>query len=100
MIDNWQPICLLNNDYKILAWALAKRLKCGLSSVIDETQSGFLPKRHRANNIRLVLDLLDYRELVDDESLILFVEFYKAFDSGLVFYLSKSLGLVIHSAKL
>lgn len=81
LIDNWRPICLLNNDYKILAWALAKRLKCVLSSVIDETQSGFMPKRHIANNIRLVLDLLDYSELVVDDSLILFLDFYKAFDS-------------------
>ena len=80
-IDNWRPICLLNNDYKILACALAKRFKYVLSSVIDETQSGFMPKRHIANNIRLVLDLLDYSELVEDDSFILFVDFYKAFDS-------------------
>lgn len=81
LIDNWRPICLLNNDYKILAWVLAKRLKSVLSSVIDETQSGFMPKRHISNNIRLVLDLLDYSELVNDDSFILFVDFYKAFDS-------------------
>ncbi len=34
-----------------------------------------------SNNIRLVLDLLDYSELVRDDSYILFMDFYKAFDS-------------------
>lgn len=43
-IDNWCPICLLNCDYKILALILANRLKCVLGSIIDETQSGFIPK--------------------------------------------------------
>ncbi len=81
LIDNWRPICLLNNDYKILACILAKRLKSVLNSVIDDTQSGFMPKRHIANNIRLVLDLLDYSELIKDDSFILFLDFYKAFDS-------------------
>ncbi len=81
MIDNWRPICLLNNDYKIFAWILAKRLKSVLNSVIDETQSEFMPKRHIANNIRLVLDLLYYSELVNYDSFILFLDFYKAFDS-------------------
>ncbi len=38
-IDNWHPITLLNNDYKILALVLAKRLKHILNSIIDETQS-------------------------------------------------------------
>ncbi len=51
LIDNWRPICLLNNNYKTLAWILAKRLKGVLNSVIDKTQSGFMPKRHIANNI-------------------------------------------------
>ncbi len=52
-----------------------------LGSIIDETQTGFIPKRRIANNIRLVLDLLDYVELVKEESFILLLDFYKAFDS-------------------
>lgn len=39
-IDNWRPICLLNNEYKILATIFAKRLKTILDSIIDQTQSG------------------------------------------------------------
>ncbi len=33
------------------------------------------------NNIRLVFDLLDYRHLIEDDGFILFIDFYKAFDS-------------------
>lgn len=60
LIDNWRPICLLNNDYKLLASLLANRLKKTLTYIIDEAQSGFLKNRHISDNVRLVLDLLDY----------------------------------------
>jgi len=81
LIDNWRPISLLNNDYKIIALVLAKRLKCVLNSIIDETQAGFLPNRHISNNIRLILDMLDYSHLLQKESFILFLDYYKAFDT-------------------
>lgn len=81
LIDNWRPICLLNNDYKIFATILAKRIKSVLDHVIDETQSGFMRNRHISNNIRLVLDLIDYSDFCYDESFILFLDFYKAFDT-------------------
>lgn len=80
-LDNWRPICLLNNDYKILATIFAERLKTVLDSIIDQTQSGFMKNRHIANNIRLVLDILDYSHLISDQSFILFLDFYKAFDT-------------------
>lgn len=59
LLDNWRPICLLNNDYKIIALVLAKHLKNVLDYIIDETQSGFMKGRHISNNIRLVLDIKD-----------------------------------------
>uniref|UniRef100_A0A1A8QY68 Reverse transcriptase domain-containing protein n=1 Tax=Nothobranchius pienaari TaxID=704102 RepID=A0A1A8QY68_9TELE len=81
LLDNWRPISLLNNDYKIFATILAKRLKSVLDSIIDESQSGFMCNRHISNNVRLILDLLDYSELVNEDSFVLFLDFYKAFDS-------------------
>lgn len=81
LIDNWRPICLLNNDYKILALLLAKIIKEVLDAIIDETQSGFMRNRHISNNIRLVLDILDYSDLITEDSFILFLDFYKAFDT-------------------
>lgn len=80
-LENWRPICLLNIDYKILASILASRIKKSLPHIISETQSGFLSKRHIANNVRLVLDILDYQELISHNSFILFLDFYKAFDT-------------------
>lgn len=41
----------------------------------------FLSNRHITNNIRLVLDILDYSDLVHEDSFVMFLDFYKAFDS-------------------
>ncbi len=78
LIDNWRPVTLLNNDYKIIALVLSKRLKGVLNNLIDECQSGFLQKRHIFNNIRLVLDILDYSDFFSNDNLILFLDYYKA----------------------
>lgn len=80
-VENWRPISLLTIDYKILALVFAKRFKTGLDNIISETQSGFIKNRHIMNNIRLVLDLLDYSNEVHSEALMLLLDFYKAFDS-------------------
>ncbi len=79
-LDNWRPISILNNDAKIFAHIFAKRLKHGLEDIIDEAQTGFIQGRHISNNIRLILDMVDYNEYISDNSLILFVDFHKAFD--------------------
>lgn len=81
LIDNLRPITLLNNDYKILTHIYANRLKTGISQIISETQSGFLKGRSIHNNIRLVLDLLDYSHFIEDDGFILFLDFFKAFDT-------------------
>lgn len=80
LIENWCPICLLNSDYKMIALILAKRLKLILNDIIDECQSGFIQQRHISNNIRLILDILDYSDLIPTDSFILFLDYYKAFD--------------------
>lgn len=80
LIDNWRPISLLNNDYKILATVLAMRLKKILNKIIDENQSGFIKNRCISNNIQLIFDLIDYSELIAEESFIFFLDFFKAFD--------------------
>lgn len=59
-IDNWCPVTLLKDHYKILALVLAKRFKHVLNSIIDKTQSGFMQKRHISINIQLVLDMFIY----------------------------------------
>lgn len=80
ILDNLRPITLLNTDYKLFTKALASRLKTGISQIISVTQSGFLKDRSIHNNIRLVFDLVEYGHLIEEDGLILFLDFYKAFD--------------------
>jgi len=40
-----------------------------------------LKGRYIGNNIILIIDLIDYRHLIPDDSFILFIDFYKAFDT-------------------
>lgn len=81
LIDNWRPITLLTVDYKILALIFANRLKTKINQLVAETQSGFVKGRHISNNIRLALDLLDYADFIHSKAMILFLDFYKAFDT-------------------
>lgn len=37
--------------------------------------------RHISSNVRLVLDLIDYSEYLQTDALIMFLDFYKAFDT-------------------
>ena len=60
---------------------MARRLKKGLSEIINETQTGFMADRHISCNISLVLDLIDYSDYVESDALILFLDFYKAFNT-------------------
>uniref|UniRef100_A0A8C1Z089 Reverse transcriptase domain-containing protein n=1 Tax=Cyprinus carpio TaxID=7962 RepID=A0A8C1Z089_CYPCA len=40
-----------------------------------------MPGQNIGNNIRLILDMIDYNEYIVDDSFVLFVDFYKAFDT-------------------
>lgn len=81
LLENWRPITLLCNDYKLLAHVYANRLNECLNHLVDECQSAFIKGRNIHNHIRLVLDMIDYRHLIKTESLVLFLDFYKAFDT-------------------
>ncbi len=72
-IDYLRPITLLNCDYTILAHIFSDRLKNKLNQVISESQSGFLKGRSIHNNIRLILDILDYHEWIEGDGYILFL---------------------------
>lgn len=81
-IDNCRPITLLTVDYKILSLVYANRLKKQILILLFlKSESGFIKGRHISSNIRLVLDLLDYADSIHSNSLNLFLDFYKAFDT-------------------
>ena len=77
---NWRPIALLNTDYKILTKALAQRVKPYLSKLIHESQTGFVAGRHVLNNIRKILDLIDYAHQEQIDAILISLDFKKAFD--------------------
>lgn len=81
LLDNWRPINLLCNDYKLLAHVYANRLDMALWQIVDECQSAFIKGRSIHNHIRLIFDMLDYRDLIDTDSYVLFLDFYKPFDT-------------------
>ncbi len=49
--------------------------------LVEEYQSAFIKGRYIQNHIRLILDMIDYQSLIQSESLILFIDFFKAFDT-------------------
>lgn len=79
-LKNYRPITLLNTDYKIIAKAFANRIAEPLSTILEPTQTAFMPHRWIGDNILDHLEEVDY--LVDSQQpgCILFLDFEKAFD--------------------
>lgn len=80
-LKNYRPISLLTVDYKILAKTIANRLKKCLDSLIHSDQSGFLKGRNIGNNVRLIIDMIEYTKSNDIPGAILLLDIQKAFDS-------------------
>lgn len=51
---------MLNVDYKILAKALATRLKKVLPQIIDHDQTGFMANRNISSNIRRAMEVAEF----------------------------------------
>ena len=80
-IGNWRPITLLNVDYKLAAMVLANRLQKVLSLLIDEDQVGYIKGRNGSYNAKIIQDIIDYAKFEKVDGCLLFVDFYKAFDT-------------------
>jgi hypothetical protein len=65
LLKNWRPISLLNTDYKILSTCIANKLKPHLPKLINEDQTGFMKGRYIGENIRTVLDIIQFLELTN-----------------------------------
>lgn len=79
-ISNWRPITLLNVDYKILAKALASKMKKSLPFLIHEDQTGFMEGRNIAHNLRKVIDIIQIVDKRQIQALIVSVDAEKCFD--------------------
>lgn len=81
ILKNWRPISLLNVSYKLASSSIAYRIKSKLDNIINEDQTGFLPGRLMATNIRLLYDILFYTEKHHTPGLLLLIDFAAAFDT-------------------
>uniref|UniRef100_A0A803TZ64 Reverse transcriptase domain-containing protein n=1 Tax=Anolis carolinensis TaxID=28377 RepID=A0A803TZ64_ANOCA len=81
-VSNFRPISLLNTDYKIFSTILANRFKSFLNNWIGIEQKGFLPNRQMKDNVRCVLDIIEYYETFHQKEVALVtIDAEKAFDN-------------------
>jgi hypothetical protein len=81
LLKNWRPISLLNTDYKILTKLLATRLKKVLPEVINEDQVAYLKERFIGQNIRTIIDIMEFTKMTNIQGIAAFLDFEKAFDT-------------------
>ena len=80
-LGNWRPLSLTNTDYKILAKALASRLSKSIDKIVNKDQSGFIKGRNVANMLRELADITEYEKQRSSNSIMLALDFQKAFDT-------------------
>ena len=81
LLKNYRPISLSNYDYKILAFALSKRLQTVISKLISPDQTAYINARYIGNNSRFIQDIIDYTEDNNIPGALISLDFEKAFDS-------------------
>jgi hypothetical protein len=77
---SYRPITLLNCDLKIVAKVMVHRFGPACASIIDPTQTAFVPGRDIADNVLHHLEEIDYLEEVQQPGCIVFLDFEKAYD--------------------
>ena len=80
-VENLRPISLLPVPYKIIAKAMAARLKKVVGDLIHTDQTGFLKGRYIGENVRLIMDLMEFTEQNQIKGMLMQCDFQKAYDS-------------------
>ena len=80
-LENRRPISLLNVDYKIASKAIANRVKSVISSLVRNSQTGFIKGRYIGENILLLFEIIDNAVDENKPGCTFFSDFEKAFDS-------------------
>lgn len=71
---------MLSTTYKIIEKLLASRLRILLPKLVNEHQTGFIPRRQILENISTTWLAFDWIQLHKLEALFLLLDFEKAFD--------------------
>ena len=60
----------MNTDYKILTKLLANRLQKVIPNLVSEDQSGYIKNRYIGENIRTILDIIEFTNYKENPGLI------------------------------
>ena len=77
---NYNPIALLNCNHKIISKVINNRTYGLLPKLINYDQSGFIRGQNIVDNIRLILDIIDYANCKNVPGAVLFLDLCEAFD--------------------
>ena len=80
-VHNLRPIVLLNLDLKIFTRALSLRLKKMVDDLVEKDQHGFIKGRFIGNAVLDLYSIATEAINQDDDTLIMSLDIYKAFDS-------------------
>jgi retron-type reverse transcriptase len=79
--DAYRPISLLNCSVKLITKVLAIWLQSVIQSLVDEDQTGFVQTRCISDNFLYALDLVQTCKQRKKETIVLKLDFRKAFDT-------------------
>ena len=82
-LANYRPISLLNTIYKVLAAIVQDRIATKLDKFLQKTQYGFRQKRGTADAIHYVRRMIDKGERTGTKTLLVLLDWEKAFDKVL-----------------
>jgi exonuclease III len=90
-IKNWRPITLSNCDSKIITKALALKTSKVLDSIIDPSQTAYVPGRSITDNLRSNFYYKNYCHKHNVNSVLISLDAKKAFDSVSHDYIEETL---------
>ena len=80
-ISNWRPISLINLDTKIGSKAIARRLQKVIPDIVHYNQNAYVKGKSIFDAVRAIDDILEFTEREKIQSLMVAIDFKKAFDS-------------------
>ena len=81
ILKNWRPISLINVDVKKALKALALRVGNFIHELVHPDQTAYVKDRYTIESIRIVGNILEYRECNEVPGILSSADFDKTFDS-------------------